>query len=388
MPKGFLPYLFIFCLLAFTIPARSEDDPKLKVTPSGRVLIDGALYASPQKELFGDGMAIPEARVGVKAYYGKWSSWIDVGFAYAKIGLRNMWVEYAFNSSNSIRIGNFIHQFGLQSTTSSLKCTFEQPLAATPFTPGLQLGAMYNYFSPSFYAAASFHVESSALNNMMNYPSFIQQGYGLLTRLVWRMIQENPANGVVNIGLSGGFSTPQRTLIDNVDVHNGFNFSANFPTRVVTEQAVGTTVDHAMNLFKLSPEILLSKQRLAIESQYFFQRVNRRQNLPAYNSQGVYITLRGILFGGNYSYNSAAAQPVNPDKNTLELVADYNYLTLSDSKAAIYGGRANSVNLTLNYYFNKYFTARLNYSFTHTWNRADHEPLTMNGFQFRIMALF
>ena len=376
----------IFLLASFNVAA--EDEPVFKVTPSGRVLIDGALYASPQKELFGDGMAIPEARVGVKAYYGKWSTMIDVGFAYSKIGLRNMWVEYSFNPGNSIRVGNFIHQFGLQSTTTSLKCTYEQPIASALFTPGLQLGAMFTHHSPTFFAAASFHVESSALNNVMNYPQFIQQGYGLLTRLVWRKVQERPADGVINIGISGGFATPQRRLIDDQDVHDGFAMSATFPTKVAQVQAIGTTVANSMNLFKLTPELLLSKGRLALESQYFFQRINRRMNLPGFNSQSVYVTLRGIIFGGTYSYDSAAAQPVNPNKNALELVADYNYATLSDLRANIFGGRENSFNLTLNYYFNKYFTARLNYTYTHTWNREGHDPVSLNGFQLRIMALF
>lgn len=112
--------------------------------------MDGALYASPQKEQFPDGMAIPEVGLGAKFKYGKWSANIDMGYAYAKLGLRNIWLEYGFNNHSSIRFGNFIHQFGLQSTSLSLKSTFEQPLASALFTPGLQLGVMYvNYTPPS-----------------------------------------------------------------------------------------------------------------------------------------------------------------------------------------------------------------------------------------------
>lgn len=371
-------------------PEIKKEEPKFKVVPSGRVLVDGALYASPEKQLFKDGLAIPEARLGAKMSYGNWSSWIDVGFAYGKIGLRNMWIQYNFNDNNAIRFGNFIQPFGLQSTTSlSLKCTYEQPLASALYTPGIQLGAMYTHYNPSFYGAAAFHVESSALTNVMNYPQFNQQGYSLLTRLVWRE-KSSGINGkpVIQAGISGGFSTPQRTLEGDKDVHNGFAISGNYPTKVTTLEAIGVNIGNARNMFKLSPELLLSYGKLALEGQYFYQRINRWKGYRAFTSQGGYVTLRGMLIGGKYTYDSANGQVVAPNKNSLECVLNYNYATLSDSKAKIYGGRANSFNATLNYYINPYITARLNYTYTHTWNREGFDPTTLNGFQARLMVLF
>lgn len=384
----FIPFLL---LLGFSfLYAKPQDDAKFHVAPSGRVLIDGAFYSSPQKELFKNGMAIPEARLGAKFSYGKWSSWIDVGIAYGKIGLRNMWIEYGFNSEHKIRIGNYLQPFGYQSpTTSNNKSTFEQPLVSALFTPGLQLGAMYNFTNPSFYLAGAFVVESAALTNVMNYPLFNQQGYGGLTRLVWRESHHSmPYRPIFQIGVSGGFSTPQQRLVDNHDVHDGFQISASYPTKVTSLQAIGATVANSKNLFKFSPELLLAYRKVALESQYFFQQINRKNGLHSYKAQGAYATLRAVLFGQDYSYDAANAHLGNPRKNSLELVADYNYATLSDSKAGIFGGRANSFNFTLNYYFNPYITARLNYSFTHVWQHAGFDPVTVNVFQARIMLLF
>lgn len=301
-----------FCLLALTIISTAAGEPALSVTPSGRALIDGALFATPQKELFHDGMAIPEVRLGAKFRYDKWSAAIDVSYAYSKIGMRNMWIEYGFDSNNSVRIGNFIHQFGLQSTSSSLKCTFEQPVASAPFTPGLQLGAMYVHYDRHIYAAASFHVESSALTQVLNAPLFNQQGYGLLTRIVYRNpIADAP---VWHIGLSGGFATPQRRVENNVDIHDGFTVSANFPTKVVQMQAVGTTVTDSKNLFKLSPEAVFASSRFAVEAQYFFQQINRRKSLESYRAQSAYSNLRILLTEGDYGYSSSTAQLTNPKK--------------------------------------------------------------------------
>lgn len=387
-----LHFLSLFIFLTALIPAEviADDNTKFKITPSGRILIDGAFYASPEHHIFKNGMAIPEARLGAKMSYGKWSSWIDVGFAYGKVGLRNMWIQYDFNPHNSLRVGNFLQPFGYQSpTTANNKPTFEQPIASALFTPGLQLGGMYTFQNASFYSATAFHVESSALTNVMNYPLFNQQGLTFLTRFVWRN-KDSHVEGkpIINTGISLGFSTPDSHLVDNQDIHDGFTISANFPTKVNTTQAVGAVIGEAKNRFKLTPELVFAYKRMALESQYFFQTIARKNGLKPYNAQSVYVTLRGILIGGNYTYNSTSAHLNNPNKNALEFVADYNYSTLSDAKAGIFGGRANSLSLTLNYYFNPYITARLNYSLTHTWDKNDQMPMTQNAFQLRLMVLF
>lgn len=380
-------FLIPLAALLFPVPTFGEEEPVLKVAPTGRVLVDGALYASPQKEMFPDGMAISEARIGAKMSYGKWSALMDVAYSYSKIGLRNMWIEYNFNPRHRIRVGNYIQPFGLESTYSkSLKCTFEQPLAADIFTPGIQLGMMYGYTAPSVWVGAGFHVESSALTNAMNAPLFNQQGYGILGRGVWRKATGNAP--ILQFGVSAEFATPQRRLEGNEDVHDGFTMSANYPTKVVQESAVGTTVANSKNMFKFSPEFLIAKGKLAAEGQYFFQSISRRKDLHSYTSQSGYVSLRGLITGGDYAYASGIADLDRPRSGALECVLNYNYVTLSDSKADIYGGRANNFNLTLNYYINPYITARLNYTYTHTWDRAGHAPVTMNGFQARIMVLF
>ena len=78
----------------------------------------------------------------------------------------------------------------------------------------------------------------------------------------------------------------------------------------------------------------------------------------------------------------------NPAPKTLECVLNYNYSSLSDVKAGICGGRANSLGVTLNYYFNPYITARLNYSYNYVWDRKGSAPFNVNIFQARLMVLF
>lgn len=384
--KSIFSLLLAISSICLPFKATADDEPKLSIMPTARILIDGALYASPQKSLFPDGMAIPEARIGAKMRYGAWSAMIDASYSYAKVGMRNMWIQYDFNQQNAIRIGNFIHQYGYQNQSQSLKETFEQPIAATLYTPGIQLGAMYTHWSPSFMAAASFHVESSALQQVMNAPLFNQQGFSLLTRLVWRTPQKGQF--FWHAGISGGYSSPQRRVVDNDDIHDGFTISANFPTKVVQLQEVGMSVGKSRNLFKFTPELVAAYGRMAFIGQYFFQQINRRDGLRSYVTQSGYATLRGMLIGKGYTYDPAAASIATPAPKTLECVLNYNYCDLADGKAGLFGGRANTFSVTFNYQFNKYITGRLNYFYTHRWELAGADPMTLNGFQARLMVLF
>ena len=126
--------LLLLTLAALTAASSLQAEDKIKVTPTGRILMDGALYASPDKEMFKDGVAIPDARVGVKMSYGKWDAKVDVGFANNKVGLKDLFIQYNFDEQNLIRGGSFIHQYGLQSaTSSSMKITFEEPMTSSIF---------------------------------------------------------------------------------------------------------------------------------------------------------------------------------------------------------------------------------------------------------------
>ena len=109
----------LLCAFGVSVWAQSVDEPKLKVSPTGRILLDGALFAGNYGDLFKPGLAIPDARAGVKASYGNWTAKVDIGYAYGKVGLKDIYIEYNFDDENLIRGGNFIHQYGLQSATSS-----------------------------------------------------------------------------------------------------------------------------------------------------------------------------------------------------------------------------------------------------------------------------
>ena len=372
--------------------AEEASEPKFEVKPTGRILLDGALYASPQKELFADGVAIPDARLGVKMKYGKWSAKIDVGFAYNKVGLKDLYFQYDLNDNSFLRLGSFIHQYGLQSaTSSSMKPTMEEPISNGVFNDSRQIGLMYEYANDKFLATASLHAEPKATSVVLAPDQFTKEGYGFRSRLVAHPICE--PGKVVQIGFSGGFATPQNVNDSQTD-HNSFQFKSNFPTRVAQVTAIDATVGNAKNLWKFTPELLLNYGPVALEAQYYFMQVNRRQpdvaiaKLNPYKGQGAYCTLRGLLIGQSYEYDKFGGGLATPRPGNLELVLDYNYTTLTDSKAFVFGGRLNDISATVNYYINKYVIARLHYSYTHTWGTDFAGPRTLNGFMARLQIIF
>ncbi len=390
-----LPYFIIAAAMsAAPLPAQTTADSipqqpakektKFEIKPTGRILMDGGVFVSPDKQLFKDGFAIPDARLGVKMKYGKWDAKIDVGFAYGKVGLKDLYIGYTFNDKMNLKIGSFIHQFGLQSaTSSSMKPTMEEPISNAIFNDPRQLGVQFEYSGDKFLATASYHMEPSATTFILQPEQFTQEGYGVRTRLVYRPWHE--AGKMAQIGISGAFATPQR--YGNPDTHDAFQFKANFPSRVAQITAISADVEHAKNLFKFSPELLLSYGRFALESQYYWVGVNRRQGLPAYNAQGAYVTLRGLILGNAYTYDMWGGGIATPAPKTLELVLDYNYTQTTDVSAGIFGGRLNDFSATLNYQINKYMIARLHYSYTHTWDGAPN-PTSLNAIMARLQVIF
>ncbi len=361
----------------------------LTVSPIGTLLLDGALFAGPDKESFPNGVAIPEVRIGFQLGYGKWSGKIEAGLSYGKVGLKDCFLQYDFNPKNFLRAGLMLHHFGYQNCTAAcMKVTFYEPLSNSVFNEAHQIGISYYHHAPKWFATAAVHAEPMATTVLMGPDQLTRLGFGVRARLVARPVI-NDVNKI-QVGLSGAFATPQyaRTSGSGGDPHDLFTFGANFPSRVVSIRAIESNVHESRNLFKLTPELMLNHGRLALETQYFWMQVNRKNGLCAYNAQGAYVTLRGLILGKTYPYLETLAGIGTPTPGSLEAVLSYNYTSLSDAGAGILGGRVNDLSCTFNYYINKYMVAKLRYSYTHTFDRAGFDPMSINAFQARLQFIF
>lgn len=376
-------------LLGSSAAMAADDAPKFSVKPTGRILMDGAMYFDGNDNIdandtrFVDGVAIPDVRLGAKASYGKWKAKIDIGFGYGKLSMKDIYLEYGFNDANLIRAGYFVPQWGLNSeTSSSMKPTYEEPSANEFFyaNPRL-LAAMWQYDKGDFFSGVSVFAEAAAMTN--NATAMGKQAWGAENRFVWR--PRHATGDVVQIGISLNYSSPTD------DNHSGFAYTAAFPSRVSKVTNLSATVDHARGLFKMTPELLLARGRFALESQYYYMNIARKDGYHNYKAQGVYALLRSQLIGNGYVYSHADAGLATPAKGTLELNLCYNYVDASDAKAEVWGGRSHDVSATLNYYINSWMLARLRYSYT-TVNDRVVEDLTpsrhVNTLEARVQIIF
>lgn len=155
----------ILVMLVMVTSAYAQEEPKFTAKPSGRILFDAA-YVNPQhqEDDLKSGVGIPDFRVGVGFSYGQWKGKVDMGYAYGKVNMKDVWLQYDFNKENFVRGGYFIHQYGFQSSTSSsFKETMEEPQSNAVFNNDRMIGLMYEHSAEKFLGTASIVVESDAM---------------------------------------------------------------------------------------------------------------------------------------------------------------------------------------------------------------------------------
>ena len=376
--------LIMAMLLAIPLVAQAQE-AKLEVKPSGRILFDAA-YLNPQhnEDNMKSGVGIPDVRVGVGFSYGKWKGKIDMGYAYGKVGMKDVYLQYNFDKQNFLRGGYFIHQYGYQScTSSSFKETMEEPQSNAAFNNDRVIGLMYEHSEKNFLATVSAIVENDAMKQTTDVTG--SEGIGALTRLVWHPHTER--GNIFHIGISGGIQGA-RYSSDSEMNHKQFTLSSNWPTRVSKVKAQQAVVTEAKAMYRFSPEILFSKGRFAAVGQYFLNKISRRNDLDAFNGSGAYITLRGIIKGDAYKYTMNDGGIDTPDPGIMELVFQYNYTSLSDTRAKIYGGYLNDWTLGYDYYINKYMIWRVRASWTRVTNRAEYENNELWAIETRLQVKF
>lgn len=116
--------------------------------------------------------------------------------------------------------------------------------------------------------------------------------------------------------------------------HSAFSYSSNFPSRVSKVNLLTADIDHARGLFKMTPEVLFIHNNFALEAQYYYMNVARKDGFHNYRAQGAYGLFRTLLFGGIYGYSHGDCGMATPPAKSLELVLGYNYTNASDSRAA------------------------------------------------------
>lgn len=374
--------VLLTCSLFGASSANAQED-KFSITPSGRILMDAGVFHSNNKDIK-DGVAIPDMRVGVKASYGPYKAKVDIGYAYGKVNLKDIFVQRQFGDNHLVKLGYFVHQFGLQSaTSSSMKITMEEPASNEAFFNNRLIGAMYIYNKGNYFATASVHVENEAIKKSSDQTG--KQGYGAMSRLVYRPLRED--GRIFQIGISGAYETPRYNDKEELN-HKSFILKSKFPSRIAKVTAQEANITDAKRLYKFTPEMAAGIGRIGLETQYYYLNVKRENGLSSYKATGAYALLRGLLIGDNYKYSDNDSGFATPAPKSLEMVLGYNYTDMSDKSAEVLGGRMNDASVTFNYYINKYMIWKLRYSYTHVSNRMGVDNQSLNALQTRFQIIF
>jgi phosphate-selective porin OprO/OprP len=189
------------------------------------------------------------------------------------------------------------------------------------------------------------------------------------------------------VGVSGGIEGARYDATDSLS-HKQFTLGTRWPTRVAKVNSQQAVVTDAKVMYKFSPEILYSFGRFAVIGQYFYNRISRDNGLSAFRGSGAYVTLRGLLKGSHYKYTMTDGGIATPDAGNMELCLQYNYTSLSDASAGVYGGYLSDWALCYNYYINKYMIWRVRGSWTKVTNRSNFADNEVSIFETRLQVKF
>ena len=373
------------------VPAQPIQQPappaeeKIEIKPSGRILMDAGVFgADQQKDQFISGVAIPDVRMGLGAKYGNWKAKIDIGYAFNKLSPKDILIEYLFSKHTLLRGGYFVHQFGMQSaTSSSFKISMEEPQSNNAFFNGRLIGLMLLHQKDVFMGTLSIFAENEAMKQSSTVTG--DQGIGMMSRLLYRPMREG--SNLFHVGVSGAWETPRYNKTAALN-HSSYVLETPFPTRIAKVTAQQATINNATFLYKFSPELLFAHNRFGLEAQYYYLHVNRNNGAKDFDASGAYAIFRTIVKGAPYAYSDPDGGIATPKPGAMELVAGYNYTDLSNAQAGILGGRLNDYSLTFNYYINKYMIWRVRTSYTGVTYRAGTPDTNLSLIETRLQIKF
>lgn len=377
--------------IAFGSAAAGDGgDTELHVAPTGRILLDAAAY-SPRGGLFTDGVAIPDIRLGVDGSYGRWSARIDACLAYGRVSMRDVYIEYQPSGTHRFTGGYITPEFGLNTPVQSCMKSSMEEMTSDVFTnaTGRNIALMYTCSAPKVWTAVSGFTDAASLTTPANDQG--KTSFGAANRTFLRHL--TPGGAVMQAGVSASCQTALHERVTGPDggsytTPGYFDFAADFPSRVCSVGMLEARVGDARSVFRLSPELLLMKGRVALESQYYYMRVSRTGALPAYRAKGAYALLRCMLLGEGYSYDASEGCIDLPEPRSLELTAGFDITDANCHAAGIMGGLSRDLSLTLTCWLNSFMLARLRYSWTDVRGRADMPDTRVSIIQARFQINF
>lgn len=334
----------------------------LKYSIDGRMVMDGGLFFHSDdkhlkynNELLGvsKDFAVTDAMLGISAeIYKKWNAKMDIAFSTnGNISIRDFYIKYDINGSNSIYLGNMQNPIMLSYLTSSRFANMERPLPVDYLNEGRRIGLAWEYSNKNHYANINFNFADVRGHSFTS--KFEGNDLGLCFRYAYRYAL---GSDVIHFGLynsTRGYVNKSDDIANNYYSLTGVR---NFNINEVLIQGVRNT-----NIGGL--EFLSNLNRLRVQGEAMYKHINQNDTSKGRWLYGGYINVAYSLFENNsMSYNYQKACLKRNDNKPLELFAQASYLNLddiSDSKCDVF-----SSTLGATWYPNRFILCSLFYDCT------------------------
>ncbi|MCQ2375060.1 MAG: OprO/OprP family phosphate-selective porin [Salinivirgaceae bacterium] len=329
-----------------------SDAGDITIRFAGRTHIDAGTFLNDTTTL-GDtrrGVGVNDTRFGFTASFDeKWTTKVELQFAKnSTISFRDVTMGYKINDAHSISVGNQFQPFGLKIAGTAYKF-IEDASIDNVLCPARKLGALYTYSSDLLLLRAGLFSDASADQDGMN------KGVSLSAKAIVRPILSD--DQVLQFGVAPMYTRNK---------YNAVSMASKFPSTLGSSSLISITAADASNVNRIEAEALFISGKLYTEARFQSAFVNVAGSENNTTLSGAFAQASYILIGEKQNYNKSTALAANSGAKTLEVLARVDFVSLKEYESALEDAKeikASQFDITLgvNYFFNKFINARLNY---------------------------
>jgi phosphate-selective porin OprO/OprP len=333
------------------VTVRQHDDGF--ITKFGaRVMADATAYRNDNNTM-GDGTKIRRARMMLKGkMYYDWAYKLEYDFATGhNKGIADAFIEYQGFDGIAFRVGNMKDPFSLQFQTNANYNLFIERSLTNGLNTGRHIGAMVTTQRKNWTASVGLFGDAIQSVGGVN-----DEGFGVGSRVTYVFI--NRLNSLLHLGASANYRNAGDGALLRFKQQPEGNVSG---INIVDTGSMKNINSHT----KYGVEIALVSGPLSLQLEYVTTSVNRDAGLNL-NFNSWYLQTGYLLTGESRQYRGGKFGKVIPNSNVgkggigaWELGLRYSTINLNDRD--IFGGKANSFTLGVNWFATTTIRFSVNY---------------------------
>ena len=359
-----------------------SKDQGYKLWLDNRVYIDVAYFFDKDTyNPIGNGVTVRRARFAIKAIlHENWYGEIDLDFAGSHVEMKDMIIGYRFTEKAgwkknlSFRAGHFKESFSMEYVTTSRYVTFIERSIVNKLVPSRHIGIQARKYDKYWLVYSGLHFaklggsEEADFSQSHNKKLGMDEGYSWTTRAVLRL--PIPTHDMIfHVGGSYSYRTPKTSWESPNSWRHSMRTMSNINRKkyLDTDDIINVETRQLMGF-----ELVGAWKNFMFQSEYIASSLsgtdlNGVKGVSSTTADGSYAQVGWLIFGGRYQYNSGEGEFTRVkrgrDWGDIELAFRYDFISLNDFDAQIYGGGANAYTVGLNYHVNSNVKFMINYSY-------------------------